>query len=35
MLKVENLVKEYSGPRGAVAILAGVSLSLSRGDSWR
>jgi lipoprotein-releasing system ATP-binding protein len=33
MLKVESLVKEYSGPRGPVAVLSGVSLSLSRGDS--
>jgi lipoprotein-releasing system ATP-binding protein len=33
MLKVENLVKEYSGPRGAVPILSGISVSLARGES--
>ena len=33
MLVVENLSKEYPTPRGALAILSGVDLQLSRGDA--
>ena len=33
MLKVENVSKEYPSPRGALAILLDISLSLSRGDA--
>ena len=33
MLVVENLSKEYRTPRGALPILAGVSLRLKRGDA--
>ena len=32
MLVVENLSKEYRTPRGALPILSGVSLNLTRGD---
>ncbi len=32
MLVVENLSKEYRTPRGALPILSGVSLKLTRGD---
>ncbi len=32
MLVVENLSKEYGTPRGALPILSGVSLNLTRGD---
>lgn len=33
MLKVENVSKEYPTPRGALKIVADVSLSLSQGDA--
>ena len=33
MLKVENVSKEYSAPRGTLEILSNISLSLSRGDA--
>lgn len=33
MLKVENVSKEYSTPGGALKIISGISLSLSRGDA--
>src|SRR5215216_6164986 len=33
VLVAENLSKEYRTPRGALPILSGVSLSLSRGDA--
>lgn len=33
MLKVENVWKEYPTPRGALPIVSGVSLELSRGDA--
>ncbi len=33
MLKVANLTKEYSGPRGPLSILSGISLALSRGEA--
>lgn len=33
MLKVENISKEYSAPRGTLSILSDVSLSLARGDA--
>ena len=33
MLKVENVSKEYSTPRGALRIVSDVSLELSRGDA--
>ncbi|HEY9282427.1 MAG TPA: ATP-binding cassette domain-containing protein, partial [Pyrinomonadaceae bacterium] len=33
MLVVENLSKEYPTPRGSLAILAGVSLKLARGEA--
>jgi lipoprotein-releasing system ATP-binding protein len=33
MLKVENLSKEYSTPRGPLPVLSGVSFTLSPGDA--
>ncbi len=33
MLVVSNLTKDYPGPQGSLPILAGVSLSLSRGEA--
>jgi lipoprotein-releasing system ATP-binding protein len=33
MLEVSNIGKEYATPRGPLAILSGVNLSLKRGDS--
>jgi len=33
MLDVSNIAKEYATPRGPLAILKGVNLSLQRGDS--
>ena len=33
MLKVENVSKEYSAPRGTLEILSDISFSLSRGDA--
>jgi lipoprotein-releasing system ATP-binding protein len=33
MLEVSNVTKEYATPRGPLAILSGVNLSLNRGDS--
>jgi lipoprotein-releasing system ATP-binding protein len=33
MLEVSNITKEYATPRGPLAILSGVNLSLNRGDS--
>ena len=33
MLEITNLTKEYPTPRGALLILSGVSLSLSRGEA--
>ncbi|MGB7922691.1 MAG: ABC transporter ATP-binding protein [Pyrinomonadaceae bacterium] len=33
LLEVDNLSKEYPTPQGSLSILAGVSLSLSRGDA--
>jgi lipoprotein-releasing system ATP-binding protein len=33
VLKVENVSKEYPGPRGTLEILSDISLSLSRGDA--
>jgi lipoprotein-releasing system ATP-binding protein len=33
MLEVSNISKEYATPRGPLAILSGVNLSLRRGDS--
>lgn len=33
MLKVENVSKEYATPGGALKIVSGISLSLSRGDA--
>jgi lipoprotein-releasing system ATP-binding protein len=33
MLEVKDLSKEYPTPRGALAILSGVSLTLKRGDA--
>ncbi len=33
MLQVTDLAKEYPAPRGSIAILSGVSLSLNRGDA--
>ncbi|MEK6281401.1 MAG: ABC transporter ATP-binding protein [Acidobacteriota bacterium] len=33
MLKVENVSKEYSTPRGPLRIVSDISLSLSRGDA--
>jgi lipoprotein-releasing system ATP-binding protein len=33
LLKVENVSKEYPTPRGALKIISGISLSLSRGDA--
>lgn len=33
MLKVENVSKEYSTPRGALQIVSDVSLELARGDA--
>ncbi len=33
MLNVDNVTKSYPTPRGALAILSGISLSLTRGDA--
>ena len=33
MLKVEDLSKEYPGPAGAVSVLSGLNLSVSKGES--
>ena len=33
MLQVTDLAKEYPAPRGSIAILSGVSLSLNRGEA--
>ncbi len=33
MLKVDNVTKSYSTPRGELSILNGISLSLTRGDA--
>ena len=33
MLEVSNITKQYATPRGPLAILSGVNLSLNRGDS--
>src|SRR5215510_12110881 len=33
MLKVENISKEYSSPRGTLPILSEISFSLSRGEA--
>src|SRR5215471_17221015 len=33
MLEASNITKEYTTPRGPLAILSGINLSLNRGDS--